>query len=132
MSERLTGISRKAIDEPIEDSDGYRLLTVSRLTKNDGKTPDPIFDSEPWDYWDKRLANNGWLVGAWYRGEVTRAEFDKYYRLYLALPKQQEALQELIAFAKETKVTVLCVCHLNSPEDYCHTLTLLEICGEMS
>lgn len=126
MSERMTGIQRKAVDELIEDSDGYRLLTISRLTKNDGKTYNPAFDSEPWDFWDKRLAPTGYLVGAWYRGEVTREEFEKYYSLYLTLPRQNEAVQELVAHAKTRRVTVLCVCHLNSPEDYCHTLTLLE------
>lgn len=127
MSEHERGIMRKSVYEKVEEDDGIRILTVRRLTQNDGITPTDIFDNT-YDYWHKEIAAPSALVGAWYRGEINRDIFEKYYKLFLTLPKQRELLEDLRTLAQMTKVTVLCVCLLTAEDDYCHTLTLIDQC----
>ena len=111
----------------LDSNDGFIVLIVSRLTKNDGQTPDPVLQKiaqRHADCWRKDLAPPLKTVGAWYRKEINWQQFSDQYQVYLASIKGQEATDNLYQTIKQKRVvTVLCVedtCHL------CHRGLLLD------
>lgn len=118
MSERLTGLTTSCI---LRHNEGYRISTMSRHTLNDGRTPHPVITTKSYDLWMKEVAPPDALVASWYsknaNNKIDWEHFEKYYRLYLQLPRQQEAIQEIIALAKEKLVTLMCI---EEAPEFCH------------
>lgn len=105
------------------------VLTTSRLTKNDGVTPDPDLEQVAvWNHWITGLAPNPKAVGAWYRGEISWKEFTRLYREHLSTNAGVAATNFLYQLVKERgPVTVLCV--EDTPE-HCHRSILLDYMKE--
>lgn len=104
---------------------GYRVLIVSRLTYNDGITPNPkLIKISEKTRWIPELAPQPKTVGAWYRKEIDWAEFRRQYTEYLRSNKGGEALSILLKLLQQYQtVTVLCV---EETHEHCHRSLLLE------
>ena len=108
--------------------DGKRISIMSRHTQNDGITPDERLTSDRYDEHKPEFAAPGRLVWGYYRGEVSRDEYAKWYREHLET-KQQDNVIQLIKDALVENITVMCI--ENTPE-LCHRRLFLEYAKELS
>ncbi|MDD2807956.1 MAG: hypothetical protein PHW95_05580, partial [Patescibacteria group bacterium] len=73
-----------------------RISIMSRHTLNDGVTPYPEINMGSYDMWMTELARPPKLIGAYYRNEISWAEFAEQFNAYLLLARPQEVLQTVI------------------------------------
>ena len=108
-------LKTKCIKATIEADDGIRISVMSRHTLSDGVTPDLEITKEKYDFWLKQLSPPVNLVGAWYRGEICWAEYERNYQIFLN--GKNDLLSGLSQIAQRTNVTLLCI---ESGPEKCH------------
>lgn len=118
-------LKTKCVHDCIEADDGIRILVMSRLTLNDGITPDESIRKEKYDFHYKELAPSPKLIGNYYKRGLSWEEFEKRFK------KEMEENEYLISVAKSAlteNVTLLCI---EESPDHCHRRLLAEMCKKL-
>ncbi|MFA5994740.1 MAG: DUF488 family protein [Parcubacteria group bacterium] len=110
---------------PPINSDGLRISVMSRHTLSDGITPDERILPDSYDLWLKDLAPPDWLVGKYYRGEISFADYSDSYLTHLRQDLQVAILKVIARYGLRKKVMLLCI--ERSPV-MCHRTILLHEC----
>jgi uncharacterized protein YeaO (DUF488 family) len=115
----------KCILAPSLDADGLRISVMSRHTLSDGVTPDPRITEQCYAQWRRELAPPPFLVGAFCRGEVGWAEFERSYYPYIRSLERRGAVRRLAREALICDITIMCV---EDAPTYCHRRLLALEC----
>jgi len=115
-------IKTKWILAKIEDTDGLRILVVSRLTLNDGITPDKRIKPNRYNLYRKDLSPSDKLVGDYYKRGLSFTDFEKRFHIEM---KDNKFLRSLAKLALTQNITFLCK---EKKPDKCHRKLLAEIC----
>ncbi len=124
------------IFKPITNMNDRRICIMSRLTLNDGKTPDPRLDRQKnplifHDHW-KEFAPPPQLVGAWYRSQKSASDWKNFaagYQNYLNHGTMAGSINQLILLAKHRDIILLCV---EETPELCHRRLLAEHCARIA
>ena len=111
--------TKSIIKQKLPEED-FRISIMSRHTLDDGKTPnEKIVNYDCFDSWFKILAPPDKLVGAFYRGELSRENYNKKYLGYLRTEKVSKIVKKIAGLARKTNITAECIeenaneCHRN-------------------
>lgn len=120
----------KCIFDPVSEEDGLRISVMSRLTKNDGRTPDP--NIQPCDFHIPCFGPSSKLIRKYYKEEWYKdsALQTKFEEMYLQELESEEVVRRLKIFAKlalKYTVTFLCV---EKCGGFCHRVILANKCKE--
>ena len=116
----------KSIIKPKFPEEELRISVMSRHTLDDGITPDErILNSDCYDSWFKVLAPPEKLVGAFYRGELKREEYNKKYLGYLRTFHVAKVVKKIACLARRINITVECI---EEDADNCHRSIFAKEC----
>ncbi len=115
----------KRLSDPVERSDGFRLLITQVKPRNGAKR------KKGWDEWYPELAPSKELQAAFYGTDTMSISWDEFRARYLEEMKAQEevidGLAELVAEGK----TITLVCSPTCTEaNHCHRSLLKELVDE--
>jgi len=115
--------TRSILDDRLSQG-ALRLSVMSRHTCNDGLTPDLRLVGR-FDEHRPILGPSPKLVGDYYRRTISWLDFRSAYLLELKQEGKSQAVEALIALARERDVVILCV---EEHPLYCHRRLLAEEC----
>ena len=119
----------RCIFDPPSPEDGLRICIMSRLTQNDGRTPDlRLVTGKAFDEWKVYLAPDPLSVGKWYRSEKTPQDWKDFTEAYGNLLKTESIERRVIELthqAMREDLTLLCV---EKDHQFCHRGLLAERC----
>ena len=112
------------------DPDALRISVMCRHTLSNGWGIDPKITSASYDVWVPDLAPPDQLIGAWYRGELSREAFKAGYFAHIDQAPQRQTLDLLLEliFATHRKPTLLCV---EPKGEFCHRQLLAQRCQQL-
>ncbi len=114
----------KSIFKETSLEDGLRISVMSRHTLNDGKIPDTRITRDKYDKHMPELAPPLKLVGSWYKGRISWAEFELAYLQHIRGPVSL-TIEALAVEALTKDITLLCA---EETPEYCHRRLLAEEC----
>lgn len=119
----------KCILKPKEDSDGTRICIMSRLTLNDGVTPDyRLIEEGLFDQWIKELAPEPKLLGDYYKRGLDWADFEKRYISYIQSDLIRTYIESIGIKALKENVTILCI---EESCEFCHRRLVADECKRL-
>jgi len=118
-------LKTNSIKSVIQPSDGNRISIMSRHTLSDGISPDPDISSESYHEWWPELSPPAFLVGAYYKRELSWSDFEVIYKEHIRRPEIAKKIIELIELTTNEVITVLCI---EDKPDRCHRRLLAEEC----
>lgn len=121
-------LKTKSIKKPRLPDDGLRISIMSRHTLNDGVTRDGEITDETFDMWWRELAPPPQLIGAYYNRGLPWQDFERDFKIFLCLPHIQARLRSLIALARDSSVTILCI---EPTPERCHRRLVAEACRDI-
>jgi uncharacterized protein YeaO (DUF488 family) len=95
---------------------------MSRITLNDGVTPDKRIKTNRYNIWRKDLAPSGKLLGDYYKRGLSFEDFEKRFNIEM---KDNEFLKSLAKLSLTQNITFLCK---EKKADKCHRRLLVNIC----
>ncbi|MCI0406033.1 MAG: DUF488 family protein [candidate division Zixibacteria bacterium] len=107
-------LKTKSIYEPIEKSDGVRILVMTLWPRG--------FKKASFDRWQKSLGTPLELIRKYKAGKIEWPALKKEYKKGMA--GQKKLLAEIAKLAKKETVTLLCACR---EEAACHRSILKEL-----
>ncbi|MFA6429098.1 MAG: DUF488 domain-containing protein [Patescibacteria group bacterium] len=116
-------LKTKSILSPREAADGTRICVMSRLTLNDGVTPDPCLEKADFDEWIKDVAPPAKLVGDYYKRGLPWETFEQRYRAFLETPQARATVEALARRSRTETITLLCI---EETDTHCHRRLLAE------
>ena len=111
-------LKTKSIYDPVEKSDGIRLLVMTLWPRG--------FKKGSFDRWEKSLGTPIELIRKYKAGKIEWPELKKEYKK--AMAGQKALLTEIAKLSKKQTVTLLCSCR---DEATCHRSILKEMITRM-
>jgi uncharacterized protein YeaO (DUF488 family) len=105
------------------DDDGLRISVMSRLTLNDGKTPDGRIQA--YHMHIPELGPSPKLIGRYYREEIDWDLFQQEYLKEITTLKKRALVRFVASQAMKINVTIMCV---EETPEFCHRRLLAEEC----
>jgi uncharacterized protein YeaO (DUF488 family) len=112
-------IKTKSINDPVEESDGIRILVTRYPVRKQRNIPPFIME------WWKDMAPSAELLNDWREKRISWKEYETRYLQEMSGEHQQEKIKELAMRTKHETITLLCFEPEGDPHCHRHLLKKL-------